>query len=89
MAKIVLKELNQSSKISNDRARAEKAANKAETYMGTPLIREVDGTYQERPPVEDFPNVTWMGQSDPMSHTDFVEYDPQTGHGDIWIEVNI
>lgn len=87
MANIILKELNKSSSIANDRARAELAANKAQLYMGAPVIREIDGTYQERLPIEDFASVIWFGQSDATLHADFVPFDPETGAGDIWIEV--
>lgn len=86
---LVVETLDQSPLTAADRARAEKAANKAETYMGTPLLREINGVYQTRPSVADFPNVTWLGQGDATEHVDFQQYDPATGGGDIWIEVNI
>ena len=81
--------INESPLIASDRARAEFAARKAELYMGTPLLREINGTYQNRPPEADFPNVTWLGQTDATLHASFVAYDPATGKGDIWIEINL
>lgn len=53
------------------------------------FVREANGTYEQRPPVNLAPNITWFGQSDATEHPDFVEYDPATGEGDIWINIQI
>ena len=71
--------------IESNRIRAELAAKKARA--AATLIREVDGQYMSRPPVDLLPNATWIGQSDATLHNDFVPFDPGTGFGDIWIEV--
>ena len=51
------------------------------------VVREVDGSYEGRPSEDQRRNVFWFGESDATLEADFVEYDPLTGNGDIWIEV--
>ena len=56
-------------------------------HVGSFVIREKNGGYESRPSIDIFPNVIWFGQSDATLHNDFVPFDPETGFGDIWIEV--
>lgn len=68
-------------------AAAEKALALMIEHVGNPVIREKNGVYESRPSIDIFPNVTWFGQSDPLAQAEFVEYNPATGVGDIWVEV--
>lgn len=52
-----------------------------------PFVREIDGTYETRGSVEDYPNRFWVGIADATEHPDFVELDLSTGVGDFWISV--
>ncbi len=53
------------------------------------FVREQNGQYEQRPPVNIAPNITWFGQSDATEHPDFVEYNPVNGEGDIWIQISL
>lgn len=70
-------------------AAAEEALEQMTEFIGSPIIREMAGTYEDRPSTDTFPNVTWFGQTDPTSQPTFVPYNPETGVGDMWIEVNL
>lgn len=73
--------------IEANRIRAELAAKKASALSN--FVREANGEYETRPSTKSVLNAIWFGQTDATQHPDFVEYDPATGVGDIWIEVEL
>lgn len=56
---------------------------------GVAWVREINGTYETRPPLADMPNAFWIGVADATLDPSFVAWTPTTGAGDTWQQVPV